>query len=60
MIKLNCAATGHPLLVNPKHIVLVQNDEEDDQREVILTPEGVANLYVTETVDEVLALIKSA
>ena len=59
MIKLNCATTGSPLLVNPAHIALVQQDEDEDQREIILALEGVSNLYVTETVDEILALIKA-
>jgi hypothetical protein len=59
VIKLTDAITGDPILVNPAHIVLVAEDEDDDNHRCItVSPADVGNIFVTETTDEIIALLR--
>jgi hypothetical protein len=58
IIKLHDGA-GHPVLVNTDIVALIQQDE-DGETEILFAPEGIGNLFVTETVEEVEALIRPA
>ena len=61
IIKLTNYGNHKPVLINTNHIVAVHEDvEDDDQTTIILSPESVGDFTVTETVEEIEAIILAA